>query len=75
VLEQIRLLTTKEIIRFEFEEIADDDILENRLKELAFPKWDRASTASFIPSNINYREKCLNYSEIVSEFRLLGIQL
>lgn len=74
MLEQIHLLTTKKIIRFEFEEIADDDILENRLNELAFPKWDRASTAAFIPSDINYREKCLNYSEIESEFKLLGIQ-
>lgn len=62
--------TTVPLLRMHYEDIIDEEKLYEKLSIVS----NSTAPANYysIPLGINYREKCLNYDEIVAKFKELG---
>jgi hypothetical protein len=51
--------------KFEFEEIENNKLLLEKIKQLGFPLVTEDLTTNLIPTGINYKSQCINYDEVV----------
>ena len=74
LLDEIQALRKKPIPFFDYEDICDDPVLLRIIQELGVDLVTTDMTIGSLPTEIDYRKVCLNYEEIVQEFKRRNLQ-
>lgn len=67
----IKKHTMRNIICFSYDEINDDNLLQQKCMKTLGQVYDITKLSS-VPSNINYKNRCLNYNEAEKEIEKLS---